>query len=166
MKRLLGATAISLIFSVTTSLAQDEKSSRQDEETSSQSEERDLEARFLKFDADEDGRVHEDELPERMRQIFQQLDGDDDGFVDLDEMKRLHLRLREARNAPNGLLRRLMELDVDEDGRLHRDELPETMEYLRESFDRFDVDGDDYLDGPELRAMTEGSRRLYRIERR
>lgn len=166
MKGLLGVTAIGLVFSVTPSVAQDEKASSKSEVPEVSDEERDLEARFLKFDADEDGRVHEDELPERMRQLFQQFDADDDGFVDLEEMKRLDLRLREARNAPSGLLRRLMELDVDEDGRLHRDELPETMEYLRESFDRFDVDGDDYLDGPELRAMTEGSRRLDRIERR
>ena len=73
-------------------------------------------------------------------------------------MKLMALRAREARSDPlglSGLMRRLMELDIDGDGRLHRDELPEAMEYLREQFERFDVNGDGYIDGAELRAMTE-----------
>jgi Ca2+-binding EF-hand superfamily protein len=93
-------------------------------------------------------------------------DTDADGFVDEGEVKRMALSEREARNGPHGpsrLMRRLMELDLDGDGRLHRDELPEAMESLRRQFEEVDVNGDDYIDGAELRAFTEESlRRRWR----
>jgi Ca2+-binding EF-hand superfamily protein len=113
-----------------------------------------------RLDADADGRIAVDEVPESMRARFESADTDGDGFVDPDEIRTMVLRAREARNGPSALMRRLMELDLDGDGRLHRDELPEAMEFLRGQFDRFDVNGDDYLDGAELRAMTEERRRL------
>ena len=116
---------------------------------------RDPEATFRRLDADDDGRIARDELPEWLRARFESVDTNDDGFVDEGEMKMMALRAREARNAPSGLMRRLMELDLDGDGRLHRDELPEAMEYLRAQFERFDFNADDYLDGAELRVMTE-----------
>ena len=116
---------------------------------------RDPEATFRRLDADDDGRIARDELPEWLRARFESVDTNDDGFVDEGEMKMMALRAREARNAPSGLMRRLMELDLDGDGRLHRDELPEAMEYLRAQFERFDFNADDYLDEAELRAMTE-----------
>lgn len=119
---------------------------------------RDPEATFRRLDTDDDGRIAGHELPEWLRARFESVDTNDDGFVDEDEMKLLALRVREARNARSGLsvlMRRLMELDIDGDGRLHRDELPEAMEYLRAQFERFDLNGDGYIDGAELRAMTE-----------
>lgn len=122
---------------------------------------RDPKATFLRLDTDDDGRISHDELPDWMRARFENIDINDDGFIDEGEVKMLSLRAREARNSPSGLMRRLMELDVDGDGRLHRDELPEAMSYLRERFDDFDVDGDDFIDGSELRAMTEEDRRLW-----
>ena len=123
---------------------------------------RDPEATFRRLDADDDGRIARDELPEWLRARFESVDTNDDGFVDEGEMKMMALRAREARNAPSGLMRRLMELDLDGDGRLHRDELSEAMEYLRAQFERFDFNADDYLDGAELRAMTEQTRRRGR----
>ena len=114
---------------------------------------------FLSLDTDGDGRIAGDELPEWLRARFESVDTNDDGFVDEDEMKRMAIRVREARNAPSGLMRRLMELDIDGDGRLHPDELPEAMEYLRAQFEHFDFNEDGYIDGAELRAMTEQSRR-------
>ncbi len=116
---------------------------------------RDPETTFRRLDADDDGRIARDELPEWLRARFESVDTNDDGFVDEDEMKLMALRAREARNAPSGLMRRLMELDIDGDGRLHRDELPEAMEYLRAQFGHFDFNEDGYIDGAELRAMTE-----------
>lgn len=114
---------------------------------------------FRRLDTDGDGRIAGDELPEWLRARFESVDTNDDGFVDEDEMKLMAKRAREARNAPSGLMRRLMELDIDGDGRLHRDELPESMEYLRAQFEHFDFDEDGYIDGAELRAMTEQTRR-------
>ncbi len=45
----------------------------------------DLAARILSFDADGNGRVTRDELPERMRQRFERMDRDGDGTIDADE---------------------------------------------------------------------------------
>ena len=123
---------------------------------------RDPEATFRRLDTDGDGRVAPDELPEWLRSSFENVDTNDDGFVDEDEMKMMALRIREALNAPSGLMRRLMELDIDGDGRLHHDELPEAMEYLRAQFEHFDFNEDGYLDGAELRAMTEQNWRRRR----
>lgn len=126
---------------------------------------RDPETTFRRLDADENGRIARDELPEWLRARFENVDTNDDGFVDENEMKLMALRAREARSDPlgrSGLMRRLMDLDIDGDGRIHRDELPEAMEYLREQFERFDVNGDGYIDGAELRAMTEQSWRRRR----
>ncbi len=122
----------------------------------------DPEATFRRLDADDDGRIGREELPEWLRVRFESVDTNDDGFVDEDEMKLMAKRAREARNAPSGLMRRLMELDIDGDGRLHRDELPESMEYLRAQFEHFDFDEDGYIDGAELRAMTEQNSRRGR----
>jgi len=121
---------------------------------------------FRNLDSDEDGRIAIDGLSESMRPRFERADTNDDGFVDMAELSTMLLRDREARNGPSALMRRLMELDLDGDGRLHRDELPEAMEFLRGEFDRFDVNDDDHLDGAELRAMTEEGRRMrfrYRL---
>lgn len=120
---------------------------------------RDPATTFRTLDTDGDGRIAGDELPEWLRARFENVDTNDDGFVDEDEMKLMAVRAREARNAPSGLMRRLMELDIDGDGRLHRDELPEAMEYLRAQFEHFDFNEDGYIDGAELRAMTEQTRR-------
>ena len=116
---------------------------------------RDPKATFRRLDTNEDGRIAKEELPEWLRPRFESVDTNSNGFVDEDEMRMMALRAREARNAPSGLMRRLMELDLDGDGRLHRDELPEAMEYLRAQFDELDFNDDDYLDGAEIRAMTE-----------
>lgn len=115
---------------------------------------------FQRLDTNEDGRIDVDEVPDSMRARFESADVNGDGFLDPDEIRTMVLRAREARNGPSALMRRLLELDLDGDGRLHRDELPEAMEFLRRQFDRFDVNDDDYLDGAELRAMTEEGRRL------
>ena len=123
---------------------------------------RDPTTTFRRLDADGDGRIAGDELPEWLSVRFEGVDTNDDGFVDEDEMKLMAIRVREARNAPSGLMRRLMELDIDGDGRLHRDELPEAMEYLRAQFERFDFNEDGYIDGAELRAMTEQNSRRGR----
>jgi Ca2+-binding EF-hand superfamily protein len=147
-------------------LDQDEDSVLSPEELGALPDARNPRASFRQLDTDGDGRIHRDELPEEMRALFERFDANADGFVDENEVKRMALSAREARNGPNALMRRVMELDVDGDGRLHRDELPEAMAYLRREFDEVDVNGDDYIDGAELRAFTEESQRLrWRYER-
>lgn len=124
-------------------------------------------ARFRALDKDGDGRIHRDELPDWLRARFEQFDTNENEYIDEDELQRMAISAREARNGPPGqlrLMRRLMELDLDKDGRLHRDELPEAMESLRRRFDEYDVNGDGYIGGAELRAMTEQSRRPGRYQ--
>lgn len=119
---------------------------------------RDVTTTFRRLDVDEDGRIAESEIPESLRARFEGADVDRDGFIDPNEVKMMAVRERQARNAPSGLMRRLLELDIDGDSRLHLDELPDAMHYLREGFDTFDINGDGYLDGRELRVMTEAPR--------
>jgi len=110
--------------------------------------------RLLERDADGDGRIGREELPEPMREGFDRLDVDANDLIDEDELKRIALSQREGRNGPTGMTRRLMELDADGDGRLHRDEIPPAMEHLIASFDRLDRNGDGYIDARELEEMT------------
>ncbi len=54
-------------------------------------------ARILSFDADGDGRVTRDELPERMRQRFDRMDDNGDGAIDAGEAQVAAKRMRRSR---------------------------------------------------------------------
>jgi hypothetical protein len=62
--------------------------------------------RIMRLDADGDGRVSADEMPERMRRQFDVMDADGDGFIDADEAEAATERIRErtggAREGPTG----------------------------------------------------------------
>jgi collagen type III alpha len=47
-----------------------------------------------RFDADGDGKLTREELPERMRPQFERMDRNDDGVVDADEMQAMASRRR------------------------------------------------------------------------
>ena len=100
-------------------------------------------ARLLDRDANGDGRISRDEVPERMERIFGRLDANGDGFIDEDELEGMASRPR---------MQRFLESDEDGDGRLSRDELPERM---RQRFERMDANGDGYVDREELEVMFE-----------
>ncbi len=56
-------------------------------------------ARILSFDADGDGRISRDELPERMRQRFDRMDGNGDGTIDADEAQAAAERMARYRDS-------------------------------------------------------------------
>ncbi len=47
---------------------------------------------FERFDANEDGKIAKDELPERMQERFPMMDADNDGFIDQEEMQEMRRR--------------------------------------------------------------------------
>ncbi len=98
-------------------------------------------------DANGDGRISRDEVPERMERIFGRLDANRDGFIDEDELEGMASGMR---------IQRFLERDEDGDGRLSRDELPERM---RQRFERMDSNDDGYIDKEELEVMFERIRR-------
>ncbi len=108
--------------------------------------------RFLERDADGDGRISREEVPERMRSRFDRMDANGDGFIEEEELQRMGRRMG-GRGNP---VEHLRQMDVDGDGRLSRDEVPEPME---QRFDRMDANGDGYIDQDELEAMAERMRR-------
>ena len=108
--------------------------------------------RFLERDADGDGRISREEVPERMRSRFDRMDANGDGFIEDEELQRMGRRMGGQGNP----VERLRQMDVDGDGRLSRDEVPEPME---RRFDRMDANGDGYIDQDELEAMAERMRR-------
>lgn len=108
--------------------------------------------RFLERDADGDGRISREEVPERMRSRFDRMDANGDGFIEDEELQRMGRPMR-GRGNP---VERLRQMDVDGDGRLSRNEVPEPM---ARRFDRMDANGDGYIDQDELEAMAERKRR-------
>ncbi len=99
-------------------------------------------------DANWDGRISRDEVPERMGRIFGRLDANGDGFIDEDELEGMASGMR---------MERFLERDEDGDGRLSRDELPERM---RPRFVRMDTDENGYIDREELEVMFERMERF------
>ena len=100
--------------------------------------------RLLENDADGDGRLVREELPEQMQGRFDRLDANQDGVIDDDELKQLSQRGR------GGMMSRLFAADADGDGRISREEAPERME---RSFDRMDSNGDGFIDEEEIERM-------------
>ena len=124
---------------------------------------------LARFDADGDGLLGLDELPDRMRDRALDFDTDGDGVLDSGEMA----AMRRARMAgPRGgsagprrgggpgsrgggdMRQRLMSLDRDGDGKLSREEL-ELMP--RERFERMDRNGDGFVDPEEIDSMQRRS---------
>ena len=118
--------------------------------------------RMMTWDANEDGVITRDEAPERMRDRFDSIDATGDGMLETDELENMPPPGR-GRGGPRGPgfdpAERLRQFDVDEDGYITRDELPDRMEQM---VDRFDTNGDDVIDAGELEAMTERMRQRPR----
>ncbi len=57
--------------------------------------------RMLRWDADGDGRLTVEEMPERMRRRFQHMDSNGDGALDEDEIRAAAARMR-GRGRPPG----------------------------------------------------------------
>lgn len=106
---------------------------------------------FEQRDANSDGLLQRDEIPEAFRERMMAADADGDGALSREEIREA---LSRRQGAPGGQLSpeerraRLMErLDANNDGKLQVEELPERM---RERLSQADADGDGVLSEAEM----------------
>lgn len=100
---------------------------------------------FSTLDANEDGKLQRDELPEALAGHFDRLDSDGDGAISPEEMKRMKPD-REAIRAR--LQERMKAMDANGDGLIQESEAPEPMQA---HFDKIDANGDGALGSEELK---------------
>lgn len=122
--------------------------------------------RLIAMDADKDGKLSKEELPERLQSMLTRADKNEDGFLDKTEI------LASARErsggaadtgSPGGIggaefMAQMMErADADKDGKLTGDEIPP---FMRGRLEQLDTNKDGSLDKAELQAgvarMREG----------
>jgi len=115
--------------------------------------------RLMDLDADGNGKLSKDELPERMQPQFSRIDTNGDGFIDREELGRMATRFgpggpgRPAAEAGRGdLAKRILNMDANGDGQITKDEVPERMQGI---FDRIDTNSDGVLDKEELKVVAE-----------
>lgn len=120
----------------------------------------DAAAMLQRLDANSDGKLARDELPERIRPAFERIDANGDGSVDQEEFNRFAQSMRERLpgaqpGAPGAGRPRpefaigamvLKALDADSNGRLSADEISAAAKVLA----KFDANGDGQLDREEL----------------
>lgn len=114
---------------------------------------------FSQRDANSDGKITLDEIPEERRDGFRRMMerlkiSPDDGLTKEQFTKAIgQFRQGAARpQGAQGLLRRLKAADANQDGKLSREEAPEQM---KQFFDRIDGNSDGFLDATEIRRMIE-----------
>ncbi|HZN34436.1 MAG TPA: hypothetical protein VFB80_11480 [Pirellulaceae bacterium] len=97
---------------------------------------------FDRLDANKDGKLSKEELPERMREGLARLDADGDGSISPDELARSVGRAgAPGTPAPPQLAEQFDRLDANKDGKLTKDEVPEDRRLMRSIFDRADAAG-------------------------
>ncbi len=120
---------------------------------------------FDRLDANKDGKLSKDELPEQLRERFSQMDGNGDGFVTPEEFGRgaaqaFGKRPPGAPPAPGGdAARRAAEgfdsADANKDGKLTKDELPEGFRAgFEQMLQRLNVTGDSITKEQYVRGMV------------
>ncbi len=120
--------------------------------------------RIMRLDADQDGKVTKEELPERFQRVLDRADANDDGAIDREEAEKLAAAMgRFQRQGPEGrpggpprpgdIIERVMRFDRNDDGKVTDDEMPEPMR--ERLLDRADADGDGAVDKEELEKMAE-----------
>ena len=124
--------------------------------------------RLIAMDANKNGKLEKDEVPERMQSMFSRADKNEDGAIDKEEMTAM-ARERAGgqgggfgggQGGPGGreFLAQMMErADANKDGKLSGDEIPP---FMRERVEQTDTNKDGALDKAELEAaaarMAEG----------
>lgn len=124
--------------------------------------------RLIAMDANKNGKLEKDEVPERIQFMFTRADKNEDGVIDKEEMTAM-VRERSGgqgsgfgggQGGPGGreFLAQMMErADANKDGKLSGDEIPP---FMRERLDQTDTNKDGALDKAELEAaaarMAEG----------
>jgi Ca2+-binding EF-hand superfamily protein len=124
--------------------------------------------RLIAMDANKNGKLEKEEVPERMQSMFSRADKNEDGAIDKEEMTAM---ARERAGGQGGgfgggqggpgsreFLAQMMErADADKDGKLIGDEIPL---FMRERLEQTDTNKDGALDKAELEAaasrMAEG----------
>jgi len=101
-------------------------------------------ARVKEADANQDGKLSKDEIPERMQAHFDKIDADGSGDLDPVEIR--------AAVCTMMVFARLKAADKYQDGKLCKDEAPERM---KEHFDRIDADQSGSLEPEELKTVLE-----------
>ncbi len=115
---------------------------------------------FEKQDANSDGKLTIDEIPEDRRKEFQKaldkFDTDNDGGLNLAQFKQAIAALPKPNpkkpQTPSiaAVVKRLKQADQNNDGKLSKEEAPER---IKQNFDRIDANGDGQLDREELEKM-------------
>lgn len=118
--------------------------------------------RLIAMDANKNGKLEKDEVPERMQSMFARADKNEDGAIDKEEMTAM---ARERAGGQGGgfgggqggpgsreFLAQMMErADGDKDGKLSGDEIPP---FMRERVEQIDTNKDGALDKAELEAAA------------
>jgi Ca2+-binding EF-hand superfamily protein len=112
--------------------------------------------RYLSLDANKDGKLSKDEIPERMQGLLTRADADGDGIVTKDELTRMTERQTAVSNRgsasepgrgpggpagrggppgfgpanPQAFVDRALEFDADQDGKLNKEELARLAEQM------------------------------------
>ncbi|OPZ11610.1 MAG: transaldolase/EF-hand domain-containing protein [candidate division BRC1 bacterium ADurb.BinA364] len=107
---------------------------------------------FMRYDADGDGKISKDEMPEKMRPFLASMDSNGDGFVDEEEAGALAQKAVPAAPAPGAPSVSFLRYDQDNDGAVSREEMPEALGHL---IDRLDANGDGKVDRAELDQMRQ-----------
>ncbi len=121
--------------------------------------------RIRVWDQNGDGIITRDEAPEALTGRFDQMDTNADGLLEEDELQNELRNMRAVMRGGGGPLGggdpvvRLLQFDLDGDGRVTRGEVPDRMGRI---LDRFDTNGDDVLDERELQVMADQVRRRPR----
>ena len=113
----------------------------------------DLGAFFDRFDANEDGKLTKDELPERAADRIMKADADGDGAVTKEELEAAREKMGGGRGEGGPDVGAFFDrFDANEDGKLTKDELPER---AAEHIMKADADGDGAVTKEELEAARE-----------
>lgn len=128
---------------------------------------------FQRLDANKDGKLSKDELPERMQQNFARLDANSDGSISAEELARGGMAMLQRPGAPGTpnpqnpapgtpgtppppqqLAAIFDQLDANKDGKLTKNEVPEERPFMRQVAER---DASGVTKDEFVRAMTAGA---------
>lgn len=102
---------------------------------------------FSTLDANDDGKLQRDELPEALAAHMDRLDADGDGAISMEEMKQAKPDREALRSKMQA---RMKEIDTNGDGLIQADEAPER---LRLHFDKIDANADGAIDDEEMKSF-------------